>query len=128
MIRRILLGTSLLLATSPAFAGCIGGSVGDGCIGIPTPSERPYDRDSDRDHRSVVIEHDRAPVVVEHDRAPVVVERHHRAPVVTTIDVLTRAPANIEQALGIFHQSRPRKQISLYPRASLMAVDAPRKV
>jgi hypothetical protein len=82
MIKRILLGTSLLLATSPAFAGCIGGSVGDGCIGIPTPSERPYDRDNDRDHRSVVIEHDRAPVAVEHDRAPVVVERHHRAPVV----------------------------------------------
>jgi hypothetical protein len=81
MIKRILLGTSLLLATSPAFAGCIGGSVGDGCIGIPTPSERPYDRDNDRDHRSVVIEHDRRPVV-EHDRAPVVVERHHRAPVV----------------------------------------------
>jgi hypothetical protein len=75
MMKRILLGTSLLLATSPAFAGCIGGSVGDGCIGIPTPSERPYDRD----HRSVVIEHDRAPVVVEH-------HRHHRAPVVIEHD------------------------------------------
>ncbi len=74
MIKRIFLGTSLLLATSPAFAGCIGGAVGDGCIGIPTPSERHYDRDYD--HRSVVIEHHRAPVVVEHHHrsAPVVIE------------------------------------------------------
>jgi hypothetical protein len=79
MIKRIILGTSLLLATSPAFAGCIGGSVGDGCIGIPTPTERSHDRDNDRDHRSVVIEHDRAPVVVKHHhRAPVVIERHDK--------------------------------------------------
>ncbi len=70
MIKRIFLGTSLLLATSPVFAGCIGGAVGDGCIGVPTPSDRPYYRDYD--HRSVVIEHHSAPVVVEH--------RHRRAP------------------------------------------------
>jgi hypothetical protein len=40
-----------------AYAGCIGGAVGDDCIGIGTPSEH------------------------HHCEPPVVIERHHRDPV-----------------------------------------------
>jgi hypothetical protein len=56
------LGAALAFACSPAYAGCVGVSVGDPCIGIPTPEHE------DR-------------VVVEHrHRTPMVVERRRRVP------------------------------------------------
>jgi hypothetical protein len=59
------------LAPLPASAGCVGAGIGDGCIGIPTPSHherRPVV--IEREHRSV-IEHP----TYDH-RAPVVIERN----------------------------------------------------
>ena len=67
MKRIIALGSLLFLGSLPASAGCIGGAVGDACIGIPTPHRHVY-RDPD-EHRSVVIErhhYHRPPVVIEH--------------------------------------------------------------
>lgn len=55
------------LSAIPARAGCLGVSVGDPCIGIPTPEDR--------------VVHER-PVIVDPPPPPVIVERHHRAPVV----------------------------------------------
>ena len=61
------------LAPLPASAGCVGAGIGDGCIGIPTPSNherRPVVIEREHEHRSV-IEHNtynhRAPVVIERD-------------------------------------------------------------
>jgi len=52
--------------------GCIGGAVGDACIGIPTPREhrQVYEGDYDRD-RPVIIERHR-----HVHQAPVIIERH----------------------------------------------------
>jgi hypothetical protein len=49
-----------------AHAGCVGGSIGDACIGIQTPSPSPYS----------VQEYREPPVVVE-PGPPVIVEHHH---------------------------------------------------
>lgn len=59
--------TLAVAMSSSAYAGCLGVSVGDPCIGIPTPEDR------------VVRER---PVIVDPPPPPVIVERHHRAPVV----------------------------------------------
>lgn len=49
-----LLAAAVLIGfPSASFAGCVGAAVGDGCIGVPTPSEHPYrydDHDMDRHH------------------------------------------------------------------------------
>jgi hypothetical protein len=70
MKRIIALVSFLFLGSLPASAGCIGGAVGDACIGLPTPHRHVY-RDPD-DHRSVVIERHRY-----HRHPPVVIERHY---------------------------------------------------
>jgi hypothetical protein len=70
-MRYIIMIAAILAASvayaSPASAGCLGGAVGDACIGIPTPHEHRIYREPE--HRSVVIERHR------HDH-PVVIERH----------------------------------------------------
>jgi hypothetical protein len=59
------------LVPLPASAGCVGAGIGDGCIGIPTPSyheQRPVV--IEREHRSVSEQptyNHRAPVVIERD-------------------------------------------------------------
>ncbi len=73
---KALLASTFILATAPAYAGCIGGSIGEGCIGIPTPEREHYDRRPvviEREHRSVVVHehHRRAPVVIEHEHEDV---------------------------------------------------------
>jgi hypothetical protein len=69
-----ILGLALIAAvvvSSSAYAGCIGGAVGDACIGLPTP----------REHREVYERREHQPVVVErhhwHHDHPVVIERHY---------------------------------------------------
>lgn len=50
------------LASFPAYAGCVGVSIGDPCIGLPTPSE------------------ERRPVVIEREAPPVIIERPPERP------------------------------------------------
>jgi hypothetical protein len=68
-----------VICLNVAHAGCVGGSIGDACIGIPTPSPPPY---SVQEYREppVVVEPG-SPVIVEHhhhhDGPPVIIERHN---------------------------------------------------
>jgi hypothetical protein len=66
MLRMIVL-IAALVASVPAYAGCVGAAVGEGCIGVPTPREHRYH------------EHEGAPVVIErqHHDSPVIIERPH---------------------------------------------------
>jgi len=55
--------------STSAYAGCVGVSVGDPCIGIPTP---------EREREHVIIEHrHQTPMVVERRRREPQVFEHH---------------------------------------------------
>lgn len=66
------IGALAAIGLTPAYAGCVGGSIGDACIGIPTPSAPPpvYYQEPQYVQPPVVEQH-------YHNDRHVHVERHH---------------------------------------------------